>query len=30
VCRRDGASPPEDPGGGLLSLGIDPHRRQYP
>lgn len=31
VCRRDGApqpSPSDD--GGLLSLGLDPYRRQYP
>lgn len=28
VCRRDGAPPPD--GGGLLSLGLDPYRRQYP
>lgn len=31
VCRRDGAPPPENPDdGGLLSLALDPHRRQYP
>ena len=31
ICRRDGAPPPDDPGpGGLLSLGLDPSRRQYP
>ncbi|MET7779555.1 collagen-like protein [Streptomyces mirabilis] len=30
VCRRDGApQPTETPGGGLLSLGLDPTRRQY-
>lgn len=29
VCRRDGAPPPKH-GGGLLSLGLDPARRQYP
>lgn len=34
VCRRDGAPPPDEPGngnsgGGLLSAGLDPHRRQY-
>lgn len=28
VCRRDGAPPPDSPG--LLSLGMDPARRQYP
>ncbi|PNG20319.1 collagen-like protein [Streptomyces cahuitamycinicus] len=32
VCRRDGAPPPDEPdsGGGLLSAGLDPYRRQYP
>lgn len=31
ICRRDGAPPPKDPGKpGLLSLGLDPTRRQYP
>jgi hypothetical protein len=29
VCRRDGAPQPSK-GGGLLSLGLDPARRQYP
>jgi len=29
VCRRDGAPPPDDKPG-LLSLGLDPNRRQYP
>lgn len=29
VCRKDGAPPPEQ-GPGLLSLGLDPNRRQYP
>lgn len=29
VCRRDGAPPPKDKPG-LLSLGLDPTRRQYP
>lgn len=28
VCRKDGAPPPDD--GGILSLGLDPYRRQYP
>ncbi|AVH57898.1 MULTISPECIES: hypothetical protein [Streptomyces] len=31
VCRRDGAPDPEPGnGGGLLSAGLDPTRRQYP
>ena len=31
VCRQDGAPPPKDPGPpGLLSLALDPTRRQYP
>jgi len=32
VCRRDGAPDPQptDNGGGLLSMGLDPTRRQYP
>ncbi|NUP16578.1 MAG: collagen-like protein [Streptomyces sp.] len=31
VCRRDGAPTPEPTnGGGLLSAGLDPQRRQYP
>lgn len=33
VCRRDGAPDPEPGngnGGGLLSAGLDPQRRQYP
>ncbi|SDM46069.1 Collagen triple helix repeat-containing protein [Streptomyces sp. cf386] len=30
VCRRDGAPDPEPTGGGLLSAGLDPNRRQYP
>ena len=29
VCRRDGAPPPDDKPG-LLSMGMDPYRRQYP
>ncbi|WP_217502590.1 collagen-like protein [Streptomyces lunaelactis] len=29
VCRKDGAPPPDDKPG-LLSLGLDPQRRQYP
>lgn len=29
VCRRDGAPPPDDKPG-LLSMGLDPQRRQYP
>jgi outer membrane murein-binding lipoprotein Lpp len=31
VCRRDGAPDPEPTdNGGLLSMGLDPSRRQYP
>jgi hypothetical protein len=31
VCRRDGAPQPSpDDGGSLLSMGLDPQRRQYP
>lgn len=31
VCRRDGAPQPSPSGGGgLLSVGLDPYRRQYP
>ncbi|MFC8429929.1 collagen-like protein [Streptomyces sp. NPDC057253] len=31
VCRQDGAPDPEPSnGGGLLSLALDPYRRQYP
>lgn len=31
VCRRDGAPQPSpSKGGGLLSMGLDPQRRQYP
>ncbi|MFJ4785521.1 collagen-like protein [Streptomyces sp. NPDC088794] len=31
VCQRDGAPDPEPTGGGdLLSMGLDPSRRQYP
>ncbi|MFC8433681.1 collagen-like protein [Streptomyces sp. NPDC057253] len=32
VCRRDGAPAPQptDNSGGLLSMGLDPSRRQYP
>lgn len=33
VCRKDGAPQPSDgseSGGGLLSMGLDPNRRQYP
>lgn len=31
VCRKDGAPDPEpSSGGGLLSLALDPYRRQYP
>lgn len=30
MCRRDGAPPPDEPGGGPLPLALDPHRRQYP
>jgi len=31
VCRRDGAPQPSpSKGGGLLSMGLDPNRRQYP
>jgi hypothetical protein len=31
VCRRDGAPQPSpSDGGGLLSLALDPYRRQYP
>ncbi|MFE9764605.1 collagen-like protein [Streptomyces sp. NPDC005808] len=30
VCRQDGAPDPEPTGGGLLSAGLDPSRRQYP
>lgn len=30
VCRRDGAPPPPSKNSGLLSLGLDPARRQYP
>lgn len=29
VCRRDGAPQPEKKSGGLLSMGLDPTRRQY-
>lgn len=29
VCRRDGAPQPEQKKGGLLSMGLDPQRRQY-
>lgn len=31
VCRRDGAPPPEEPGGGQgpQAVGLDPQRRQY-
>ncbi|MEV6174868.1 collagen-like protein [Streptomyces sp. NPDC051954] len=29
VCREDGAPEPEPTGGGLLSAGLDPSRRQY-
>ena len=29
VCRRDGAPQPEKKNGGLLSMGLDPTRRQY-
>lgn len=29
MCRRDGAPPPDDKPG-LLSMGLDPSRRQYP
>ncbi|MEU0397932.1 collagen-like protein [Streptomyces sp. NPDC006208] len=28
ICRRDNAPPPDN--GGLLSMGLDPARRQYP
>ncbi|MGW1892156.1 collagen-like protein [Streptomyces sp. NPDC002004] len=30
VCRKDGAPQPEKKQGGLLSMGLDPQRRQYP
>lgn len=31
VCRRDGAPDPQPSGGGgLLSMALDPYRRQYP
>ncbi|MFM9563236.1 MULTISPECIES: collagen-like protein [Streptomyces] len=30
VCRRTGAPEPEPSGGGLLSAGLDPTRREYP
>jgi hypothetical protein len=31
VCRQDGAPDPEPSnGGGLLSMALDPYRRQYP
>jgi hypothetical protein len=30
VCRRDGAPQPSPVDGGLLSLALDPYRRQYP
>ena len=31
VCRKDGAPQPSpSKGGGLLSMGLDPNRRQYP
>lgn len=29
VCRKDGAPDPEPSGGGLLSAGLDPTRREY-
>ncbi|MGW0495032.1 collagen-like protein [Streptomyces sp. NPDC003007] len=30
VCRRDGAPQPSPDEGGLLSMALDPYRRQYP
>jgi len=30
VCRRSGAPAPEPTGGGVLSMALEPYRRQYP